>query len=1270
MTTAHARAILPALLLVLAMKTSVATAGLPKVPDDFEVRLVASVPSFLYACQVAAAPDGALYVAVDPMDQVGPYESDRGKIFVYREGQEPTVFAEGFRAIFGMSWHDGALYVSHMPYLSVIRDLDGDGRADSRKDLFKDLGITNNKGLNDHIVSGIQFGIDNRLYISTGDKGVLKATGPDGKTAQVVGGGTLRCKPDGTEIEVLSTGTRNHLEPNLDDRDNLFTYDNTDDGDGWWTRVTHHVDGGYYGYPYDYHARPDRFLDRIAEYGGGSPCGGVVYKEDAWPEKYRNRVFWSEWGKKMIQGFAFEPIGASFKIKDVVDFVEPGDSGEFRPLDCCLSYDGKTMYIADWGMGSWGSKTEKVGRVYAVTYNGPAIPTRPRGSDSDPLDRQFAQLDHPSWNERMRAQAAIIRAGKPGLDEASRRLFDASVSPLAKRHLVWVVDGIARDLGECGALLFAAYLDVEDVRAQAIRAIGERRYKEAVDPLLGINQRAPGPVAKPLATGDRRDQEAVEPRLGILQRDPSPVVKLQAIIAFGRIGDARAVPALIPFLTDPDRYLAFSARQALRRIGDWAGVARGLESHDGKLRAAILSTLELAYDKTAVDLLRRVAGESKAPEAERVQALNYLAAVAKKAPEWDGKWWGTRPTQGKPPSKTIAWEATPDILKAIESGLTDRSDAVRVAALSGVRQVDDRDALPILRERFRVERAPSIRREIALALGNMGDKEALPLLILALRDPANAEPVRTATLTGLEAIGGPRAIDALIEALGTNTRGDLKDEGQIRMMAALGRFHAKGGIPVIADRLFHPNAEVRAAAAEALGKVGDRALGIPRVRVALKDQAPEVRKAGLAALATLKDVESIPAMIGLANEEPTRFEATLALTKLPDLRALQVYLRGLADKSPALREACGSAVTAIRDQATPVLERLSARRELDPAALPELKRLYRQIEPVGGWHVAGPFEFDAPLPTGVGAAVDLLAEVPGPNGSALAWKPIPTSGKEGVVDLARAYGGKGNCSAFGTAMIDSPIARPAQMAVGSDDTLTVWLNGEEVYKFDGNRGYDPDSARLNVRLKSGKNVLVVRCGNGGGPWQYSVGVAGSANHAFLDAPSTGGFDPELFKAAARRGMGKPDRGKALFSDLKGLACVKCHVVGGEGGAIGPDLSGIAARYPREELITSTLYPSARIFSGYEAAVVATVDGRVLTGLIKSDDADGLEIQDAEGKRSKVARADIEDRKTSELSLMPNGIVEGITPQDFADLIAYLETLKEASANQAKPGGVR
>ena len=773
----------------------------------------------------------------------------------------------------------------------------------------------------------------------------------------------------------------------------------------------------------------------------------------------------------------------------------------------------------------------------------------------------------------MRAQAAIIKVGMPAWAKAMTLLIDPDVAPLAKRHLVWVIDGIGGDTPDALSLVFALVDPSDDVRAQVIRALGERRNRAAA--------------------------YAIAQRLV----DSSPTVRLQAIIALGRIGDPKSVPALLPILTDSDRYLAFSARQAIRRIGDWKAVAGALVTKDEKLRVAILATLELVYDPRATAILAAVAAGSTAPESERAQALVELAVVARKAPEWDGKWWGTRPTQGKPPAKTIAWEATPGILKAIEAGLFAPAEAVRLAAVSAVRTTDDRDALPLLRELFRAEPAPKVRQEVALALGNMGDQEAMPLLVAALRDPTSPEVVRTAALTGLETIGGRPAIEALIEAL-ANRRGGLKDEAQARMVAALGRFKAKEAVPSIADRLFHSNPEVRVAAVEALGQVGDQKLCAPKVRPALKDQSPEVRKAALAALAALKDVQSIPGLIELANAEPTRFEGTLALAKLPDVRALQVYLRGLADKSPDLRKACSSAIGSIRAKAEPILEQLAARRELPTAALPELRKLYNKLQPVDGWHVMGPFPFNDRPPVRTNVAVDLAGTAPGPDGSNLGWKPIPIDGEDGVVDLGKFYQGKGDCSAFAAAELESPVARPAQMAVGSDDTLTVWLNGKEVHKFGGNRSYSPDTARFDVDLRKGKNLLIVKCGNGGGPWQYSVAVTGLADHAFLRGPAPDGFDPDRFKAVALKGQGKPDRGKALFFDLKGLACAKCHVVGGEGGAIGPELSGIAARYPREELVSSILYPSARIFSGYETVVVATVDGKVLSGLLKSDNADG------------------------------------------------------------------
>ncbi len=95
-------------------------------------------------------------------------------------------------------------------------------------------------------------------------------------------------------------------------------------------------------------------------------------------------------------------------------------------------------------------------------------------------------------------------------------------------------------------------------------------------------------------------REPLEPLL----RDPEPSVKLQATIALGRIGQAQAIPALLPVLADGDVYLAYSARKALKRIDDWKAAAKGLDSADPKVRAGVLLAMEQVYDVQAAGRLR------------------------------------------------------------------------------------------------------------------------------------------------------------------------------------------------------------------------------------------------------------------------------------------------------------------------------------------------------------------------------------------------------------------------------------------------------------------------------------------------------------------------------------------------------------------------------------------------------------------------------------------------------------------------------------------
>jgi glucose/arabinose dehydrogenase len=111
-------------------------------------------------------------------------------------------------------------------------------------------------------------------------------------------------------LEIYSTGTRNYLDLVINSEDEIFTYDNTDDGLGWWTRVTHMVDGGYYGYPFDYRPPESQPLAlaefrkhsdkpykpytlwRMDEFGGGAPTGGMSYNEDALPPEFVGNGFW------------------------------------------------------------------------------------------------------------------------------------------------------------------------------------------------------------------------------------------------------------------------------------------------------------------------------------------------------------------------------------------------------------------------------------------------------------------------------------------------------------------------------------------------------------------------------------------------------------------------------------------------------------------------------------------------------------------------------------------------------------------------------------------------------------------------------------------------------------------------------------------------------------------------------------------------------------------------------------------------------------------
>jgi putative heme-binding domain-containing protein len=180
--------------------------------------------------------------------------------------------------------------------------------------------------------------------------------------------------------------------------------------------------------------------------------------------------------------------------------------------------------------------------------------------------------------------------------------------------------------------------------------------------------------------------------------------------------------------------------------------------------------------------------------------------------------------------------------------------------------------------------------------------------------------------------------------------------------------------------------------------------------------------------------------------------------------------------------------------------------------------------------------------------------------------------------------------------------------------------------------------------------------------------AGDRGLAPLLVPARGGREPGHYAAFALANRGDPGRGRALFRDPRGPGCARCHRVDGEGGDGGPDLSRVAATYGRAELIESVLFPSRKVADGFRTTTLALADGQVFSGLVIGDGGDRLVLVDSRGDRHDVRKSAIERQSSSDRSPMPDGLHAGLTPEEFADLIAYLETLSIATGPAAPAAG--
>jgi putative heme-binding domain-containing protein len=160
-------------------------------------------------------------------------------------------------------------------------------------------------------------------------------------------------------------------------------------------------------------------------------------------------------------------------------------------------------------------------------------------------------------------------------------------------------------------------------------------------------------------------------------------------------------------------------------------------------------------------------------------------------------------------------------------------------------------------------------------------------------------------------------------------------------------------------------------------------------------------------------------------------------------------------------------------------------------------------------------------------------------------------------------------------------------------------------------------------------------------------------------------DDLLHYLSSEQASPSPRRGAAVFVKAQ---CAKCHRFDNQGETVGPDLTTVAHRFTRKELLEAILHPSQVISSQYASQTILTTDGRQLTGLVVPGAEGQTVVILPSAERVSLPSAQIEAIRPSKVSAMPEGLLDPLSQEEIADLIAYLMRADTPSPVAGRPGG--
>ena len=1067
-----------------------------------------------------------------------------------------TVFTSDLNAAMGICVAGSKIYVPESPNVYVYEDKNNDLVPDGPRSVL----LTGFGGKNhDHGVHSQVFGPDHKLYMNNGDTG-YNVTGPDGRNIKFQWGGMIRCEADGTQLEDFAVNFRNPVELAVDSFGNVWCSDNDNDGlksvricwileggnYGWFggPEMIRNADGSFDPI---HHWRADKpgFVPYVLITGFGSPAGMTFYEGDAFGKKYQNQIIHCDPGPREIRAYfpqRLKGVGYSAGLENIVT----SSDNYFRPIDPCVAPDG-SIYVTDWydgGVGGHAYNDPTRGRIYRITPTGKKVTRKekpgPYTTDADAL----AALASPNHATTFLARERLLASGEKAIPGLVKLV--AGRDSQVKARALWLLDRI----GGSGRERVKDELRSSDpvFRALAVRIL-RRHGDETLPLLLPFAGDADGEVVKEvlLAIGPSKLPAATSTLVKLFDRyDGSDRYLLETLGIASRGREAEMFAAIVDRPDQPVSPRLVNIVRILRPQDATKYLASKLASSDlpadtaQSLLTALAATATPEAGKSVLDLLNGKASEN-------IKKL-AIDAVRKNI---GGAWSALKSDAGLDSAlrsaindKSLRGDALAIVSEAGLKQFFDELGPILAAPDSKETKTEKLTAIDAVARNNIEKYGPNLAASV-LTSPDADVRDAALRSLVALRD------VKTLTnlLTGREipsVKGSPasaevrgKVIDQLITA----------SDGAVLILRLI---DTKKLDKPLADRAIalavdHPDVNVRLlyekyipadqrpktlgqsfTSDQILALKGDAGRGegvFLRSGAASCNKCHRVRGKG-------SDIGPDLSQIGRKYERRALLETIMnpSLGIAPEYIPYVVeteqgkvyagFLHEQNDERVVLQSVDGTTVQIPRKQIVElakqekslmpelVLKDVTAQDAADLLAY--LVSLQETKVPATSFKVLGPFPNDKPEHRGFdfgpeksAGVIDLAARYEGKAGQSVGWQPATAAvGSSGVpeIDVAKLGAerktGSDNVIYYFASTLDSATDQTATLAIGSDDGIQLWVNGQKIHDHRVTRPLKAGEDLVKVQLKAGKNLLLLKLDQGNGSGGMTLSIEARANVTF------------------------------------------------------------------------------------------------------------------------------------------------------------------------------